>query len=248
MRRRTFLATTTLVLAGCTSSEDETEDIETQTDTATPSDESDATTEETTTEETTAEPSGEPDITIANHELIVNEGEYTTDVYVAATVENTGDAASGMIELIADWYDDEGNYLDNDSWFLQTLGAGETWAARVYYLGGSAEQVADYEFDGEFQTQSPSAAEGLTLSSSQMQVGENEAVITGEVANERDESVSYAEAISKVYDSDGVVLDANYTNVTDLPAGETWSFETTWRGRDRTSEAANHAVIITTDA
>lgn len=248
MRRRTFFTTAALAaLAGCTSSEDETEDVETPTDDETETDSgegSEDTETETETEETTEESGGEAAIEIVEHELVVNEKDYTTDVYVAATVENTGDAASGMITLTADWYDDSGNYLDNDEWHLQTLAPGETWAARVYYLGGDGEQIADYEFDGEFQTSPPPAPEGLEVASSELQVAEDEAVVRGEVENTRDDTVDYVEAVGKIYDSDGVVLDDAWTNVTDLPAGETWSFEVSWRGRDRTSEAADHTTII----
>ncbi|WP_224449809.1 hypothetical protein [Haloprofundus salilacus] len=60
-------------------------------------------TDQSETETATPEPSGEASLDITNEELVVEEGDYSTDVYVSATVENTGDAASGSIELTANW-------------------------------------------------------------------------------------------------------------------------------------------------
>jgi len=203
-------------------------------------------TEAATDTETETTSSGKPEVTIREHELVIDEKEYTTDVYVAATVRNEGDAPSGQIKLTAKWYDADGNYLDDDDWRLRSLGTDETWAARVYYLGGSAEEIDDYEIDGEFETEPPQTnPEGLEMVESEMNVGEDEAVISGKVRNDRDEEVSYTEATGKIYDGEGTVLDDDWTNVTDLPAGETWAFEVKWRGRDRTEQAADYSVWIT---
>jgi hypothetical protein len=253
MRRRTYLTTagiTLAALAGCTSSEGDTEDVDTPTDDETEaqddSNDENTDTETETEEETTEVSSGKAAIEITEHELVVNEGDYSTDVYVLATVENTGDAASGQINLTAEWYDDSGNFLDNDDAYLASLGAGETWSARVFYLGSDGGQVADYEFSGEFNTEPPADPDGLELTTSELQVGEDTAVISGEVANNRDESVSYVEAVGKFYDGDGVVLKSDMTNVSDLPAGETWSFEVEALGHVRYDAIADHEVIITT--
>lgn len=115
MRRRNYVRALGLIgattLAGCTSGSD-TEEAAEATDTAesteanSGSDDSsgsdDETEEASETEEEQESAAGEPEITIQDHELVVDEKEYTTDVYVAATVENTGDAPSGSIELTAD--------------------------------------------------------------------------------------------------------------------------------------------------
>lgn len=161
-------------------------------------------------------------------------------------VENSGEAPSGTIELQADWYDEGGDYLDNSNAYLQSLGAGETWAARVYFLGTGAENVDDYEIEGEYDTESPNfEIEGLELLEDEMEVSDREAVIRGRVENNTGEEQSYVEAIGKVYDSDGIVLGDNWTNVSDLRDGDTWSFDTTWRGRDRITEATDHEILIT---
>jgi len=203
----------------------------------------------TETDEKETGSGGEPDVEIVDHELIVEEGDYSTDVYVAATVENTGDAPSGTVELTADWYDADENYMDNDSEYLQSLGAGETWAARVYHLGTSAEDVDSYEVEGEYDTEPKSFdPEGLELVEHNMKVSDDEAVIEGQVKNNTGDEASYIQAIGKVYDANGVVLGDDWTNVTDLPEGETWTFDVSWRGRDRTEQADDHKVLITDSA
>ncbi len=191
---------------------------------------------------------GDAVVEIVDHELVVEEGEFGDEVYVAATVENTGAAPSGTIELTADWYDASGDYMDNDSAFLQSLGAGEAWAARVPYLGTNPGDVDSYQFDGEYDAETPPMnPDGLTLRGSEMNVGDGEVVIRGEVVNERGADVSYIEATGKVYDADGVLLGDEYTNVTDVPAGETWTFETTWL-TDRAGEAVDFDVWVTDTA
>lgn len=256
MERRKFLATAMLAtIAGCSGDDteemdDQADDDTTQTETTAEGEDETETEDETATteddEDDESDSSGEPSLEITDHELVVEEGDYTTDAYVAATVENTGDAPSGPVELIVDWYDGDENYVDNDSWYLQSLGAGETWAARVYFLGTGAEDIESYEIEGEFDTESPSFdPEGLNLVSHEMKVGDDEAVIEGEIENETGSDVSYVEVIGKVYDADGVVLGDEWTNVSDLPAGETWTFDLSWRGRDRLDQADGYELLVT---
>lgn len=253
MQRRHFLASTGLALtttvAGCG---EDTEDIEggSRDETDTPEDDGEAELEETTETPTSEEgtPEGEASLEITNHELHVEEGDFSTDVFVEAVIENSGDGRSGNIELQADWYDADGNYLGNDTEWLTTLNAGETWEARVYYFGGDSDDIDDYEIDGEFSPPSGTIdPEGLELLSSEMSVSEDdrEAEVRGEVENTSGDDQDYVAAIAKVSDDAGVVLGDDWTNVTDLRAGETWRFSIGWRGRDRTSRAASHEVLLT---
>lgn len=242
MNRRQLLYGSGLVmastLAGCTGGESE--EAEGGTRDSNSSDDSN-----NSTNNSGGADEGTPAIEIVEHELVVDEGEYITDVYVEALIENTGDAPSGNIELQADWYNADGNYLDNDIGWLVSLAPGESWQARVYYLGSNGEEVEDYEFEGEFDEEPANVnPDGLDLLGSEMNVGEDEAVVTGEIENTTDETEDYVAAVAKIYDEEGVVLGDNYTNVTELRSGETWSFEVSWRGRDRTNRAANHELLV----
>lgn len=239
MRRRAFLTVVGgVAIAGCTGGEtDEAED--TTDDTA-----GEETTDNGTEDENGGE--GEPNLEIVEHELVVEEGSITTDVYVDATVENTGDMPTGTIELTADWYDDDGNYLDNDSGYLESLGPGETWDAQVRHLGSDSEAVADYELDGEYETEPPEFdPEGLELLDSEMEIGEDDVLIRGEIENDTGDEVSYIQVIGKLYGEDDLVLSEEWTNVTDVPAGEAWSFELNWLQYDDPAEIEDYEILVT---
>jgi hypothetical protein len=193
----------------------------------------------------TETPSEGAQISIESEELIVEEGEYTTDAYVAAEVVNEGDGRSGPIELKADWYNSDGNYLDDTVTYLQTLAAGETWAARIYALA-DAEKIEKFELAGDFTTEPAVGVEGLSVASSEMKTGDGEVIVSGEIKNSTGDEVSYVEAIGTIYDSDGVVLGDTWTNTTGLPADRSWSFETSWITRGRAGEADEHDVFVAT--
>ncbi|MXV60747.1 hypothetical protein GS429_01400 [Natronorubrum sp. JWXQ-INN-674] len=192
---------------------------------------------------TDAEGNGDPEIELRDHELVVEEDDFSTDAYISAEVANVGDALSGQIDLEADWYDDDGNYLDDNQEWLQTLEAGETWLAHLHHLGDS-EDVADYELEMEIDDEIPAVPDGFVLEESEMQVGDRSAEIDGLVANETGDEISYIEAIAIIYDEDCVVLGSARTNETGIPAEETWAFDISWRGRDRIEEAAAHRIVL----
>lgn len=205
-------------------------------------------------DELTEDDVGEAILEIVDHELVVEEDEFWTDVFVAATVENSGDEASGSVELQADWYDEEGNYLDNSISRLNSLNAGDIWQGRVYYLGTNEDSIDDYEIEGEFDETPQPEEEGLTVAESDMSVSEDEygdvqIEIEGLVDNETGEDQSYVEVIATIYNEDGDVLGDEFTNVTDLRDGETWSFNFEYFGqevRDRADEVDDHEIFVTT--
>ncbi|WP_255595025.1 FxLYD domain-containing protein [Haloprofundus salilacus] len=135
--------------------------------------------------------------------------------------------------------------MDNSSAYLQSFGAGETWAARVSYLGTSAEEVAAYELEGEYDREPPiPVGDGLELLDSEMKVGEDEVIISGQIENGTGDNVSYLEVIGKIYDEGGIVLGDEWTNVTDIPAGETWLFEMSWLGWERVTAADDYEISL----
>lgn len=206
--------------------------------------------------ESSDEPSESANLEIVDHEMVVDEGQFSTDVYVEATVENTGEVPSGSVRLQIDWYNEDGNYLDNTTGRLTTLGVGETWSARVYHLGTGAEDIADYEIEGEFDEDTYEPPEGVSLVDSSMNVGDDglggqEVVVEGTIENETDEDQSYVEVVATIYDDSGNVLGDDWTNVTDLRAGETWAFNFTSFSsavRNRANQAADHNIRVKTSA
>jgi len=257
MRRRTYLgfAGTALGtgLAGCTDTQDAEGTVQdrqtaTPTDTSAGGDPTDTATEtdtetDTKTETESPTPAGEPEIVLGDGALSKQEGSYSTDAWVDVTVTNEGQGASGQITLTAQWYDGNGDYIGDAIELLPTLRAGETWAARVYAYSDQ-EDIEGFELDGEFETDPPVAPEGLDLTESDLTVEDEEVTVTGRVANNTGEDVDYAEANARLITADGTILSGEFTNESDVPAGETWRFEVTWFTFKRTDEIDAHDVTL----
>ncbi|WP_436924497.1 FxLYD domain-containing protein [Halosimplex amylolyticum] len=179
-------------------------------------------------------------------ELVVDEGEYSTETYVAATLENQGDAPSGQITLTAEWYDSNGDFLDNDNKYLPILRAGETWEARVHALTDD-EDIDDYELSGEYDPSPAKPPEDVEIVETDHEASnDGSVVVTGRVENNTGDEISYLEAEALLYDDSGVVLDGDWTNQSGIPEGETWRFEIEWFQFDRADRVADHDVILTT--
>lgn len=198
----------------------------------------------TEAETETEEPSGEPDVERGKTELVVDDSGFTTDVYVAAEVVNRGDGASGRVTLTVNWFDADGNYIDDSRAYLATLGAGETWLARVTFLGTGAEEVDDFEISGEFETEHPRDPSDAELVDSDLLTGDEEVKITGQVENRSDDEIDYIEVIGKLYDGDGNVLATDLANQSGVPGGETWRFELNWLVFDRADQVADYDVLL----
>ena len=265
MRRRTYLTaialTTSAGLAGCTgegggnesgneSGEGEgtggteneestppTEETETETRTETEAE------TETETETETAESEGEPDIQTSPGELSVDESGYSPETYVPVEVTNEGEGASGRITLAAEWYDENGDYLNSSNEYLQTLTVGETWLARIDAVTDD-EEIDDYKLTTEIEEEPPQPPADVELLESELQTGEDEVSVTGRVENNTGDDLGYIEAIARVYDNEKRVLADEYTNETGLPEGETWRFSIDRLVRYRIDEVGDHDVLL----
>jgi len=218
----------------------------TETTTETPTDTPTETPTETPTDtpSPTPTPAADPDIVIQDSELVVDDSGFTTETYVMATVENQGDGRSGQITLTAQWYDENGDYLNDDSEYLPTLGPGETWEARVDALTDD-EEIDDYELSGEFETDPPTPPEDVELLESEHQVNnDGDVTVTGRVENNTGDELGYIGAIALLYDDSGTVLSGDWTNETDIPEGETWRFTIDWLRMGRADAVAAHEAYL----
>lgn len=264
MNRRTYLALAgSTVIAGCSGTE--TESITTTADGSTEQSSGDTTTTSsqsstpttttesptpTTTKTTTT--SGEIDVGIESHELKKQQNDYTTDIYVLAKVVNEGDAPTGQVQLTARFYDENDSLLESTDGYLISLGGGETWRAAVPYIGTDGGKVAKHEVEGTFSEDAPEwRAEDIELLGSKLEKNDSgDAVVTGRAKNNRDEKVSYLQASVKFYADEQTVIGSEYTNVTDLPAGDKWRFKTTYFSayQGESELIKNHTAYLTTDA
>lgn len=187
--------------------------------------------------------STQPDVQIEAHDLVMDQGEYTTDVYVAATITNNGDAATSRISVTVNWFDEAGEYIDDALGTCHALGVGETWAAQIAFFG-EPDRVGDYEISIDSVGGPPTTPDGVAVTDSRLLIGDDDAKVTGTVENGYSETLDYLEAAVKFYDGDGVVLFTEYTNETTVTAGETWDFEVESLLVDRLNQIESYEVVL----
>lgn len=197
----------------------------------------------------TSEPTPQPGPDIVTGEATLKEDTnspewdtYKTGKYVSVDVENQGGGASGWIELKVEWYDADGNFLDNSENGIVTLGPGEIWKARVY-PPSNLEDISGYKLSGSFKTAPPQAPEGVKLVESKLHSGEVD-LVTGRVKNDTGGELRSLGAIAKVYDSEGAVLYASGTNQSEIPKGATWKFSIRFFQFYRQNKATDHTVLF----
>ncbi|WP_115864111.1 FxLYD domain-containing protein [Halorussus litoreus] len=200
-----------------------------------------ATSTPTTTATTTA--ASESTISIENSTLEKQESSYRTEAYALGTVVNGGSGVSGQLSLEARFYDDEDNLLDSTTGTLPYLKPGETWVGYLPYLD-DGEAVKSHEIDGEYETEPPKLeVDGVSVADASMSKTEYDATVTGTVENSLDEDVDYLGALARFW-RDDVILAGGLDNITDVPAGENWSFEASYMGYGERWEGANDFDVI----
>lgn len=200
-----------------------------------------ATATSTTTPTTTA--ASESAISIENSKLEKQESSYRTEAYALGTVVNEGSGVSGQLSLEARFYDGEDNLLDSTTGTLPYLKPGETWVGYLPYLD-DGEAVKSHEIDGEYETESPQLeVDGLSVADASMSKGSIEATVTGTMENSLDEDADYLGAMARFW-RDDVILAGGLDNITDVPAGENWSFEAGYMGYGERWKDANDFDVI----
>ena len=182
-----------------------------------------------------------PDLQFRDGELIIDESGLSPVAYAGVVVENVGDAASGEISLRASWMDREGNFIDDDSTTLPSLGDNERWIAYIRALP-DAEEIVDFDIRGEFEVSPPRTPPGLTVVESNFDYGENE--IAGVIENTREQDIEYVEAYGKIYNEEGTLVGGGSTLESELPAGRDWTFEIGTPLLPADVEPTDHAVIL----
>ena len=112
---------------------------------------------------------------------------------------------------------------------LAGLDSGQVWQVYVPYLGDKSE-VADGELSISDATagEIPDPPDSVELLEDSLEPPADEfsgPIVVGRAENTGDSTIGYLEAAATFIADSGNVLGSSFTNVTDLPAGETWSFE-----------------------
>jgi hypothetical protein len=92
----------------------------------------------------TVEGPSEEDIELVEHEYVVEEGEYTEEVYVEGEVANNADTIASYVEVTVRLFNDEGNQIGTSFTNISDLAANTTWEFRVDIFEDS-ENIDDYD-------------------------------------------------------------------------------------------------------
>lgn len=164
------------------------------------------------------------------------------------SVKNTGTAPSNQTWLTFDWFDGNDGYLKSSSAPCASIAPGETWVARSYPNGVDAKvERAEVSLQETPEVYS-FGVDGVKLTDSTFRASSEQVLVRGAAENTRDTPLGYLLAVGKVYAEDGTLLAAEYTNETDIAAGETWRFEMQPWTVDRGDIAAAGGVLLSTGA
>lgn len=211
--RRNFLATvgTATVLAGCSGTEEVSDPVESPTNSSEGNSTNNTSTVNGTAEDQPDDTDTQPSISFDSAEWI-GEGRA---VELIAT--NQDDVAIQQLEIIVDWYDENGNFLGWDSQRVPALGAGKSW---YLHIEKSTDQLADsFEATAEGIRQERHIPDGLTIQSVDVnEVGD----IQGILSNGRSSEVA-VNMLAAVYDN-GWLTNTGGTTQTRIPSGADWRF------------------------
>lgn len=210
---------------------------------STPTDTPDPTPTATATPTATPTPAPNTGVNITDSQLQKEKTSYDTTASVVATVENQGSDVAGQLQVEARFYNDSDELLGTNVGVLHHLKPGETWECYVPYLDDGSD-VKSHEVDGEYSTEAPRLAfDDLAVTDTSLQKGEYGASVTGTVENDLDQEADYLAANARFWRGD-VILANGLDNVTDVPAGQDWSFEARYMGYgDRWEDADDYDVV-----
>ena len=191
---------------------------------------------------------GNADVSIDSSELSQESSSGITDTAIIG--ELTAPAYLSSIELQARFRNDAGDVVDTNSAYFQGLEEGQTWNFYVPSLATDPPAEGEVEIASATPGSTPSA-DGVELVESSLNEPADEysgPTVTGRAENTSGSSISYLEAQVVFLSDDGIALDSDWTNVSDLPDGETWSFEVEQItfSTDPRPDASDHIVRLAT--
>ena len=183
----------------------------------------------TPTETATSTPSVAPAVSIADSAFERKEGDYQTEAFALVTFTNEGSGTAGEVRTTVRFYDDDDNLVDDTIATLPYLKSGETWKAKVPYLGDGSE-VVSHKVDGEFERKPPRLnPDGVSTTDTKLSMDDFGVKVTGVMVNELDEMADYVAAHARFWNGD-TIIGGGLDNQTEVPAGENWKFESSWTG------------------
>ncbi|EMA48697.1 FxLYD domain-containing protein [Halococcus thailandensis] len=176
-------------------------------------------------------------LTVTGRELAVNADQDIPSAVVGATVENAG-PMTGEVVATATFYNGDGEEIATGSNTIAALPSGEEWLAPVIQFGDGAETAEDYEYTVEYSPTAPKyTTDGLEEISSELDLSDGAATVTGEIENTSGSPIEQLTATMFLYVDDA--SERLYTTLQDstdsLASGDSWNY------RDKTD--AGEAVV-----
>jgi hypothetical protein len=204
---------TATVLAGCSGTEEVSDPVESPTNSSGGNQSSN----NTSTGDGTGE--NQPDDSDTEHSISFDSTEWIGEGgAVELIAANQDNVAIQQLEIIVDWYDENGNFVGWDSQRVPALGAGKSW---YLHVERSTDQIAEsFEATAKGIRQERQIPDDLTIQSVNVNdVGD----IQGILSNGRSSDIA-VNMIATVYDN-GWLTNTGRTTQTRIPAGADWQFQ-----------------------
>lgn len=158
---------------------------------------------------------------ISNTELVINEGEYGTDIYMTGLVENTGSEPLRLPEVRVSFYDDQDSILSSTTTTIGFLQPGTRWEIHEPYFDDGEPARGELEVTSAetFQTEL-GIPDSLSIAEENLQTGEEPALSVR--AENTSESPISPVLFCVFYDGDGIALGDAIDSLDELPPGESW--------------------------
>lgn len=158
---------------------------------------------------------------VTDTELVVEEGQYGTDIYMTGLVENTGSDVLRLPEARISFYDSEDSILNSTTTSIAFLKPGTQWEVHELYFDESEPERGEIKITSAdtFQTEL-GIPDALEIAEESLNTGE-EPTLSIRIENTSDSAVSPS-VFCVFYDGDGIALGDGLDSLEQLPAGESW--------------------------
>ncbi|WP_154019973.1 FxLYD domain-containing protein [Halococcus sediminicola] len=158
---------------------------------------------------------------VTNSELVVDEGQYGTDIYMTGLVENTGNSVLRLPEARVSFYDSEDSILSSTTTSIAFLKSGTQWEVHELYFDEDKPERGEIEITSAdtFQTEL-GIPDSLKVAEENLNTGE-EPTLSIRIENTSNSAVSPS-VFCVFYDDDGIALGDGLDSLDQLPAGESW--------------------------
>jgi hypothetical protein len=236
--RREFLASVgaAIALAGCSSTQNE-NGASTEPPTAT-------TTAERTTDATPAtEPptenveTDEPQEVETDLNVSIDQAGWLEEGATAEfIVSNREEVPIIPLEFIADWYDEEGNFIDWDRKITPALGTSKTWY--LHMTPSTDRSIKSFEAVARGIPRERNIPDGVEIQSKEVANSQ----VRGIISNTQDSETGIS-VIATVYDS-GWLTHYGTTTQSRIPAGADWNFNISIRVADANVRPPGNEIVL----